>query len=159
MIKLDEAFKLLKDVKINPKIEEISIRNSLGFVLSEPVKAIIDNPPFTKAAMDGYAIISSDTLDHFEIIETIGAGDAPKNKISLGKCSKIMTGAMLPEGADKIVRVEYTKEENNFMKITTPEPYENIILKGENSKKGDPSSISCAILSRGNNFPLLKCFC
>ncbi len=145
MIKLDEAFKLLKDVKINPKIEEISIRNSLGFVLSEPVKAIIDNPPFTKAAMDGYAIISSDTSDHFEIIETIGAGDAPKNKISLGKCSKIMTGAMLPEGADKIVRVEYTKEENNFMKITTPEPYENIILKGENSKKDDIILDKCKI--------------
>ncbi len=145
MIKLDDAFKLLKDVKINPKTDEISIRNSLGLVLAEPVKAIIDSPPFDKAAMDGYAIIASDISEKFEIIETIGAGDTPTKKVEVGKCAKIMTGAMLPEGADKIVRVEYTEEENNLMKIVTPEPYENIIFKGENSKKGDIILDKCKI--------------
>lgn len=145
MIKLDVAFKLLKDVKPNPQKDEISIKNSLGCVLAEPVKAIIDSPPFPKAAMDGYAINSSDNSTSFKIIETIGAGDAPQKEVTLGTCSKIMTGAMVPKGADKIVRIEYTEIKNNQMNIITPEPYENIIFKGENSKKGDIVLDKCKI--------------
>jgi molybdopterin molybdotransferase len=68
----------------------------------------------------------------------IAAGDVPKNKVGPGQCSKIMTGAMMPEGADKIVRVEFTRESGGWMRVTEPEPYANIIERGENLRAGDP---------------------
>jgi molybdopterin molybdotransferase len=49
-----------------------------------------------------------------------------------------MTGAMVPEGADKIVRVEFTRESNGFMSVVQPEPNANIIVQGENLRAGDP---------------------
>jgi molybdopterin molybdotransferase len=48
-----------------------------------------------------------------------------------------MTGAMMPEGADKIVRVEFTRETEGWMTVTEPEPYANIIERGENLRSGE----------------------
>jgi molybdopterin molybdotransferase len=88
--------------------------------------------------MDGYALRSSDRKDRFRILEMIAAGDVPERKIGSGECSKIMTGAMVPEGADKIVRVEFTRESGGWMTVIQPEPYANIIEVGENLRAGDP---------------------
>ncbi|MCF6335290.1 MAG: molybdopterin molybdotransferase MoeA, partial [Spirochaetales bacterium] len=57
--------------------------------------------------------------------------------LTMGQCSKIMTGAMMPQGADKIIRVEFADEINGFAVPHTPEPALNVIKKGENLKAGD----------------------
>jgi molybdopterin molybdotransferase len=88
--------------------------------------------------MDGYALRASDTSERYKILEMIAAGDVPGKTIGLGQCSKIMTGAMVPEGADKVVRVEFTQEAEGWMTVVEPEPYANIIQRGENLNAGDP---------------------
>jgi len=138
MLNPDAALKILEDFEFTPPVEVVPIDKALGRVLAEVVHARVDSPPFSKAAMDGYALRASDGSERFQILEMIAAGDVPKNKIGPGQCSKIMTGAMMPEGADKIVRVEFTRESEGWMRVTEPEPYANIIVRGENLRAGDP---------------------
>jgi molybdopterin molybdotransferase len=138
MLDPDAALKILEDFEFTPRVEVVPTGEALGRVLAEAVRARVDSPPFSKAAMDGYALRASDGSERFQILEMIAAGDVPKNKIGPGQCSKIMTGAMMPEGADKIVRVEFTRESEGWMRVTEPEPYANIIERGENLRAGDP---------------------
>jgi molybdopterin molybdotransferase len=138
MLDPDAALKILEDFEFTPRVEVVPTGEALGRVLAEDVPARVDSPPFSKAAMDGYALRASDGSERFQILEMIAAGDVPKNKVGPGQCSKIMTGAMMPEGADKIVRVEFTRESEGWMRVTEPEPYANIIERGENLRAGDP---------------------
>jgi len=138
MLNPDAALKMINDLSFAPEVEQVPVAETLGRVLAEALPARVDSPPFSKAAMDGYALRSSDQADRFRILEMIAAGDVPENRVAAGQCSKIMTGAMVPEGADKIVRVEFTRESEGWMTVVEPEPYENIIYRGENLRAGDP---------------------
>ena len=66
----------------------------------------MDMPPFNKATVDGFACRRADLGAELEIIETIPAGTAPQKRISENQCSKIMTGAAIPDGADMVFMVE-----------------------------------------------------
>jgi molybdopterin molybdotransferase len=134
----DAALKILEQIELSPSVEEVPLADALGRVLAETVPARLDSPPFSKAAMDGYALRAADNAKDYRILEMIAAGDVPKDTVGPGQCSKIMTGAMMPQGADKIVRVEFTREAEGRMTIVEPEPYANIIRGGENLKAGDP---------------------
>ena len=138
MLNPDAALKMINDLSFAPEVEQVPVAETLGRVLAEALPARVDSPPFSKAAMDGYALRSSDQADRFRILEMIAAGDVPEHRVAAGQCSKIMTGAMVPEGADKIVRVEFTRESEGWMTVVEPEPYENIIYRGENLRAGDP---------------------
>ena len=133
----DSAIKNMKTTMAKPESEVLDIRHALGRILAAPIRARLDLPPFSKSAMDGFAIQSSDKSPLYEIIETIPAGKVPLQSVGAGRCSRIMTGAMLPDGADVVVRVEYTEVENNQMRIVTPETGRNVISRGENLGKGD----------------------
>lgn len=118
--------------------ERISISNALGRVLAEDIYSDMDLPPFTKSMMDGFAINSKDASEVFEIIEDIPAGKAPRKKIKKGQCARIMTGAMLPAGANKVVMVEKTTlVSKTKMRLTTEDSKSNISPKGEDVKKGE----------------------
>ena len=138
MLDPDAALKILEDFELTPTVEVVPIGEALGRVLAEAVRVRVDSPPFSKAAMDGYALSSSDGAGRYRILEMIAAGDVPRKKVGPEQCSKIMTGAMLPKGADKIVRVEFTRESDGWMTVVEPEPYANIIQRGENLRAGDP---------------------
>ncbi|UCF98169.1 MAG: molybdopterin molybdotransferase MoeA [Spirochaetaceae bacterium] len=138
MLDADTALRILEKFELSPKVEEVPLSEALGRILPQRVNARVDSPPFSKAAMDGFALRSEDTAEHYQIVETIAAGDVPRKTIAPGQCSKIMTGAMMPEGADKIVRVEFTREAEGRVTVVEPEPYANIIYRGENLKQGDP---------------------
>ncbi|OGC08949.1 hypothetical protein A2246_00575 [candidate division WOR-1 bacterium RIFOXYA2_FULL_37_7] len=118
------------------EIEEIDISDSLGRVLAEKVYADADIPPFNKSSMDGFAIKSSDKSETFEVIEDIPAGKIPQKKIKTGECARIMTGAMVPQGADKVVPIEDTIHiTKNTIHITRFSEKLNISKKGEDIKK------------------------
>jgi len=122
---------------------------AVGRVLREELHAAIDSPPFDKAAMDGFALRTADLhsgisgaglpdiLPEFSITGCLGAGDVPQAEVGPGQCVQIMTGAMMPTGADKVVRVEYTKRVGDQVIITRPEPNINVIYAGENRKAGE----------------------
>jgi molybdopterin molybdotransferase len=134
----DEATKILEGIPLSPRATRVSLADALGRVLIETVPAPLPSPPFDKSTVDGYAVSSKDPSSSFRVLETIAAGKVPAGKVTRGHCSKIMTGAMLPEGADKVVRVEYTEERDGFMRIIEAEATDNVIRRGANLQAGDP---------------------
>lgn len=137
MILLKDALKITKD---NIKVldtESVPIADSLGRILGENLCSGLEMPPFDKSAMDGYAVGSADRSKKFEIVEVIPAGKFPEKKLKPGQCSKIMTGAPLPEGADRVIMVEVTEEKENFMFLKGEDKSLNICYRGEDIKRGD----------------------
>lgn len=138
MIKFKEAMAIINSQEPRIQLERVRTEDSLGRLLPESVSSPIESPPFAKAAMDGYAVQVDDDSEEFQILETIGAGDVPSATVSKGKCVKIMTGAMMPDGADKVIRVEFTERNGDTVKVHTEEKGGNVIKRAENLKKGDP---------------------
>jgi len=142
MISLEEALK--KVIDNTPVLDaiEIELLDALGYVLAEDVTSDIDMPPFDKSAMDGYAVKAEDLKQvpaKLRIIEEIPAGEVPRKRIDSGQCAAIMTGAPLPEGADAVVMVEYTRKDDQGEWVTIERTIEkgvNICLRAEDIKKG-----------------------
>ena len=139
MVTIDEALMFYNQIEGLGKTETVSLPDALGRVLAVPIFSKLDHPPFDKSAMDGYAVCSSDQAREWEIVETIGAGQEPKKTVEPGFCSKIMTGAMLPHGADSVVMVEHTKADGATVRLETGkvERGKNVCLRGEDSRCGD----------------------
>jgi len=138
MIAFDDAFEIMMGPVRRLGTERVGIERALNRVLAEDVASDIDMPPFNKSAMDGFACRRADLANELTIIETIPAGLVPKKAIGQNQCAKIMTGAVVPEGADCVIMVEYTKSvAENRIRFTGSSTEENICLKGEDIKKGD----------------------
>lgn len=144
MISFNKARDIIKNLTIETKQEEITLADACGRVLAEDVVSDIDMPPYDKAAMDGYACRLSDIDKTLKVIEEIPAGYEPVKQIEQGHCSKIMTGAMVPEGADCVIMkedIELLSASN--IKVLTDKSKSNICLKGEDVKRND------VLLNRG----------
>ena len=138
MIAFDDAFEIMMGSARRLGMERVGIERALNRVLTETIVSDIDVPPFNKSAMDGYACRRADLANELTIIETIPAGLPPKKTIGRNQCAKIMTGAVVPEGADCVIMVEYTKSVGeNRIRFTGSSTEENICLKGEDLRKGD----------------------
>lgn len=137
MIQIEEAEKILNSIDPQKLIEKIRIKDSLNRVLAQDIISKFDMPPYNKSAMDGYAIFSGDDSEKFKVIEIIPAGTVPKKEIKKGECFKIMTGAMVPEGADKVIIKEKSKEKDGFIRVIEDDDLKNICYAGEDIKSGD----------------------
>jgi molybdopterin molybdotransferase len=137
MISFEEALSIVDSVEVFPIIENIPMMESLGRILAEDVYSDIDMPPFDKSAVDGYACRRADLPGPLNVIETIAAGAIPKQRVLSKHCSKIMTGAIVPDGADCVIMVEHTRTNDDgtilFLKQSTAN---NIAYKSEDIKKG-----------------------
>jgi len=152
LIQLDEALSLLYQ-RVHPieRTEEIPIDEAVGRVAAEDVISRVSVPPFSRSAMDGYAVRARDTYNaskthpmRMKLVEAIYAGAVARKPISKGQCSEIATGAMLPRGADAVVMVEDTEFEGGTVVLNTPvHPGENVSKKGEDIVPGTK------VLSRG----------
>ena len=121
--------------------ERVAFSDSVGRILAEDIFSEMDMPPFDKSAVDGYACRMLAGVQNFEpqrVVETIPAGKIPKKTIRPFECSKIMTGAMVPEGADCVVMVEDTEViGENLVRFTINETAKNICYQGEDIRAGD----------------------
>lgn len=138
MIPFEEAYRIIQSVEI-PGFEKeiVTLNNSLGRVLANDIHSDMDMPPFDKAAMDGYACRKSDIQKPLELIETIPAGKKPEKFLNKGQCSKIMTGGMMPQGADCIIIVEHTEQlPDGKIKYLKDQTGTNICYKGEDLQIG-----------------------
>ena len=115
-ISFDEARRLL-DEAVSPiaRTERVLLEAAASRIAAEDVVSSIDVPPFARSAMDGYAVIASDTAGASEtspaqlhVVERIYTGRPPASPIAHGTCSEIATGAPMPNGADAVVMVEQT---------------------------------------------------
>ncbi len=113
--------------------ETSTLNQARGRVLAKDIIAGTDLPPFDNSAVDGFAVRSADLAPAsasswtLHVSADIRAGDYPSAPLKPGECARIMTGAMLPPGADAVVMVEDTdfKDRNPG----TPAPAEVVIHK------------------------------
>jgi len=143
MITVEEALdKILSHVE-PLGCEKVSILEALRRVIGEDILANRDIPPFDNSGMDGYATRSEDIQNassahpvRLEVIEDLPAGFVSRKKVGKGKTIRIMTGAPIPEGADTVVPLEDTKEEDGFVSIFEAVPSGEYIRRaGEDVKK------------------------
>ncbi len=138
MISFEQAFKIVMSSGNEMGTEVIPFTESLDRVLAGDVVSDMDMPPFNKSSVDGFACRKSDLGSDMEIIETIPAGVWPSRSVGKGECSRIMTGAPVPEGADCVVMVEHTELTSaGKMRFKGAFTKENIARKGEDVQKGD----------------------
>lgn len=138
MIPFEQAYELVLGAARRLPSEEVALDESLGRILAEDVRSDMDMPPFDKSAMDGYACRRADLGEVLTVVDTIPAGQVPSRPIGPGECAKIMTGAMVPTGADCVVMVEYTEQPTaDTMRFTGGKTEDNICLQGEDLKAGD----------------------
>ena len=113
---LDEARAII-DRTIEPigRTERVRVLEASGRVLARLVTADADVPPFSRAAMDGYAVRAADTAGAsrqspitLRCIEQTFTGQVARESIGPGQCIEVATGAPLPAGADAVVMVEDT---------------------------------------------------
>ncbi len=136
MITFSEALNIVKHNTIKTESERVPLSSAMGRSLAQTVYADRDTPPFNKSAVDGFACREEDLREKLEIVETIPAGYEPSVKVERGKCSRIMTGAMLPTGADTVVMVEDCIVEDNYMLYRGGKGRDNICIKGEDMSQG-----------------------
>lgn len=137
-ISLEESIAILdKNIEILNE-EEISIIDALHRIVSENIYSKINNPPFNKSAMDGYALkYESGFLDNeLKIIDKVFAGNYSKETLEENTCIRIMTGAPIPKEATAVIKQEDVELLGDRIIIKKPlKEYENICLEGEDIKK------------------------
>lgn len=145
LLPYDKALELIKNHSKEFESETIKLNDSLDRILSEDIFSPIDSPTFDRSAMDGYALKARDTFSiaegshvDLEIIDSIAAGKASNKEVVTGKAIEIMTGAMMPKGADSVVMQEFTERYNHKVRVYKKVfPYLHVSRKGEDIKKGD----------------------
>src|SRR5512142_2909012 len=129
MLAVEEAQqRVLAEIEPLPA-ERVALTDAFGRVLREDVAARFDVPSTDNSAMDGYAVRADDIRNAsgespalLRVIEDIPAGRVPSRRVEAGTASRIMTGAMLPDGADTIVQVEITDAGEHEVRVLEPVP-------------------------------------
>lgn len=138
MITYEEALDIVLNNAYLFDKETVPILHSNGRVLAEDVFSDINMPPFNRAAVDGFACRKEDLHAPLDVIETVRAGQFPVKKTGAGQCTRIMTGAPVPEGADCVIMVEETVEtDEGMIRFTGSKTKANISPFAEDVKVGD----------------------
>ena len=144
---VDEAIAaLLERVPAPPPVEEVDLRDALGRVLAETLKAPFDVPAWDNSAMDGYALRIADLPAEggaLPLAGRIAAGEAALQPLPAGHAVRIFTGAPLPPGADTVVAQEACRIEGERVCLPPLRRGENVRRRGEELLAGEP------VLERG----------
>ncbi|WP_100330656.1 molybdopterin molybdotransferase MoeA [Bacillus xiapuensis] len=127
------------------RAETVSLEESYGRILAEPIIATEDVPAFTRSPYDGFAIRAEDSegasgeyRKQFTVIDHIGAGEVCRKPLAKGEAVRIMTGAPLPDDANAVVMLEQTVESGNTFTVRKAfHANENVSMRGEEAKKGE----------------------
>lgn len=138
MISVEVAHQMIIETALTAPAEKqnVILQNAVGMVLRENIYADRDLPPYNRVAMDGIAFNTKAFLKNgntFTIEKTIAAGDSTYTLQNQNACVEIMTGAVLPIGANAVVRYEDLKIENNKAEllVATVNELQNIHTKGK----------------------------
>ena len=144
-IELEAAVEMIvSHTKMVGEKEEVNIIDAGGRILAQDIIADMDQPPFPRSPLDGFALASQSVQGAgreggiwLEVIATVYAGDYLTVEIPAGKAVKIMTGAPIPAGCDCVIRqeeVEYNDQQ--VMIFRELAAFENYCFAGEDYKKG-----------------------
>ncbi|MCX9024556.1 MAG: molybdopterin molybdotransferase MoeA [Candidatus Methanoperedens sp.] len=138
-IALNEALEKIRQLKstyyFRRDSEQISLNDSVGRELSEDIIADSMSPAFDIAAMDGFAVRICDSYP-LRISGKVYAGDSIA-KIKSGEAMAIATGALLPEGADAVLKIEGAEVKKDILYGKVLKKWENVFQKGSDYSAGD----------------------
>jgi len=144
-IPLDEARQLIADAcHAITRRERVPLLDANGRVSGADVQSTRDVPPFSRAGMDGFAVIANDTFgaSRYEpktlrVIEKVYTGQVPTQQLTAGTAVEIATGAPMPAGADAVVMVEETETSGTEVRVLTPVyPRQNVGRQGADISVG-----------------------
>ena len=119
MITLHEALQIIDSEQLTLAVETVPLEEAGGRMLAEPVYSRIELPVFDTARMDGYAIAAGETETELQVLDTLPAGTPPRVSPEAAACVRIMTGAQVPPGTDRVVPRELVVESEH--KVTLKE--------------------------------------
>lgn len=145
MIRVEEAQRVIRDI-ISPYPGVcVPLKESVGRVLAKSVISPFDLPLFDNAAMDGYALRAEDTVFAsmerpliFSVVGVASAGSETRLRLEEGQAVRILTGAMVSDGATAVVAQEDVLTKAGQIVVSEPlERHLNIRFAGEEIHKGD----------------------
>ena len=146
MVTADEALRIILDATSRLKSEKVRLTDLLGRVLAEDVVAGENLPPFDNSSMDGFAVLMADLVAASEAnpvtLQVVGessAGNPYPKKLKGGSAVRVMTGGMIPRGADAVVPIEATNStDEESVKIMGPvKTGQHIRMAGEDVQQGE----------------------
>ena len=135
----------------------VDLEEASGRILAEDIAALRNVPAFDRSPYDGYAFMAKDTVGAsrdnpvtLRIVEEVPAGSVPSKIIVSGQAVKVMTGTMIPEGADAVVMFEKTSFDVETVTLfEEARPGDNIIYAGEDVKKGSVLAKCGSVIDAG----------
>ncbi len=143
MISFKEAREKVLSVVGTLSAEACPLADLSGRILAQDIASAFDIPPRDNSAMDGFAVRFEDirTLPvNLEVTEDLPAGKVASKTVGKGQAIRIMTGAQIPDGADCVVPVENSKNQNTKSQIIIERSVklgENIRRRGEDVRAGE----------------------
>jgi molybdopterin molybdotransferase len=145
LIEVGEARRLVLE-RISPlPFEDVPLRDALGRVLAADMGSSEAVPGFDNSAMDGFAIRAADSRGasaelpvDLRVTDESSAGHPATASVGSGEAIRISTGAVLPEGADAVVRVEDTSPEDARVSVRVEvQAGKNVRRAGEDIQPGE----------------------
>ena len=124
-----------------PRVESVDLLHAHDRVLAEDLHADRDFPPFKRSARDGFALRAEDVRRlpaQLRVTGEVQAGSPlGMHSVASGTAVEIMTGAAVPDGADAVVMVEYTRRNGESVVIEREvKPGENVVPMGSEARTG-----------------------
>jgi molybdopterin molybdotransferase len=116
--------------------ERILLRDAVGRVLRESLRAPEDQPAFDRSSMDGYAVRRDDTAAAFQIVDEIRAGDWKPRELQPGEAVRISTGGALPGKDLKVIMSEDAEVQDGMLRVKGGDDDLHIRFRGEDARAG-----------------------
>ena len=146
MISIEEALKIIETHLPTLPHETVELSEAAGRILAETIAAPEPAPRYDNSAMDGYALRYEDVAGcakeqpiSLRLVGESRAGVPFAGRVGVGEAVRISTGAMVPSGADTVVRLEDAEEEDGVVRILACQRQgQDIRFRGEEFAAGDP---------------------
>ncbi len=134
----DQAALLVLEHTPTLGIERVALAHCIGRVLAADVIAPASLPAFSSSAVDGYAVRSADAGKALRVVGESAAGRPFAGKLEPGTAARILTGGVLPDGADSVVMVEDVRVDGDVVTVPTPlRPGSNFHAPGADLRDGE----------------------
>ena len=115
---------------------EVDFREAGGLVLAEDVTATADLPPARRSGVDGYAVVARPGPLRLQVLQELTAGQSSDVHVEPDTAVRIMTGGLLPPGADAVVMFEETREQDGYVEIaSSPRIGDHVLAVGLDARR------------------------
>jgi molybdopterin molybdotransferase len=147
-VQVKEAQKMIEPYLAPLDTEFVCLEQAYGRYLAEDIVAAHPLPHFRRSGMDGFSVRTDDIRDAssekpvcLKVIENVPCGFVPQKRLEPGTAARTMTGAMVSEGADAVIRLEMTREfeidGESYLSVTRPiQPGANVSEVGSELHEG-----------------------